>query len=271
MSLTCCVSLYVVLIMTVVLQHGVGGIKRALVTGNYYKPSGVYYGGKELTPAARILLQIADDLVNSRPLRAGVDPAQQRAIMIDVHSGLGPSGVDTLAVDTEEEVQNIERIFPTEYLLMHSQQEGRRAPGARPKAGLKDASMGSKAAGSDGSSPAAPVAGYSTALGGYDLMVGGTTQGFADRLLPHLTKNVAKHAVTQEFGTVNMVVTGQRVATENYAHHHSTSALERRVAGENLRSCFFVNTTKWKFAVARRGVIVLGQAVQHLSVSALQQ
>jgi len=253
-----------VLCLFVVALHGVGAIKRALVTGNYYKSSGVYYGGRESTYSARILLRIADELVNSRSLRPGVDPAEQRAVIIDVHSGLGPSGVDTLAVDDAEELGNLETIFPTEFHepstakgpVMTARKRSAKAL-ARPKAGLKSASMGN--------AEASGQADKENALSGYDLMVGGVTQGFTPHLLPHLEKNHNKHAVTQEFGTVNMIVTGQRVATENYAHHHGND-FEKRIAGENLRSCFYVDTKKWKYDVARRGVIVLTQALQYLSV-----
>lgn len=261
MSILCMHMLY----SCVVLKHGVNSIKRALVSGNYYKPSGVYYGGRELTHAARIMFQIAEDHVNHRLLKDGVDPSLQQAILIDVHSGLGPSGVDTLAVDTFEELSAIESIFPTEYhelnkryaMLPKSKQRPPKGP-ARPRGGLKDASMGNKAA--------QEAEGGGTALGGYDLMVGGVSQGFAPYLLPHLEKNKRKHSVTQEFGTVNMIVTGQRVATENYAYHHGT-AFEKKVAGKNLRSCFYVESSKqWKYDVVRRGVIVLTQALQYLSV-----
>jgi hypothetical protein len=88
------------------LLHGIAKIKKALVSGNYFKPTGVYddayvdrlltscqtlsfvltglgFGGKELTQSARNLIDLAGML--------GTDEARS-IILIDVHTGLGPSG-----------------------------------------------------------------------------------------------------------------------------------------------------------------------------------
>ena len=208
----------------------------------------MYYGGHALSQAARTLLLIAEEHVNSRPLKAHAPP--QRAVLVDVHTGLGAPGVDTLAVDHVDELPAVETIFPTEFHPPRKKYQ----QNLKTRAGLKDAMVGQGQG----------------AMSGYDLMVGGVTSGFLKELLPHLQKNRDKFAVTQEFGTVDMIVTGQRVIMENYAHHHGTSP-EKRHAGESLRNCFFVNTPSWKFNVARRGVVVIAQAIQFLALGAPPQ
>ena len=106
-------------------------MKRAMVSGNYYKSTGVYYGGKEPTIAHQILINITRDLIH--PLvgesissmgectsqssietsESSVCAAAPRIWVVDVHTGLGPSGVDTLASQHQEELELLEEIFPT--------------------------------------------------------------------------------------------------------------------------------------------------------------
>ena len=109
-------------------------LKRAMVSGNYYKPTGVYYGGASPTEAHRILIAITRDLIH--PLAVGVgagegarecssqesqvpgqcsegSAAPAQVWVMDVHTGLGPSGVDTLASQHQEDLALLEEIFPT--------------------------------------------------------------------------------------------------------------------------------------------------------------
>jgi hypothetical protein len=72
------------------LRNGMLKIKRALVSGNYHDPLGIGYGGMEKQPSVAIL----EDFFAEK----GLSQAES-AILIDVHTGLGPSGVDTLMVN----------------------------------------------------------------------------------------------------------------------------------------------------------------------------
>lgn len=89
------------------LLHGKDTIKTALVSGNYINPTGYSYGGQTYTQSTRNLMHLLLDQLDI-PRRA------QKLVMIDVHSGLGPSGVDTL-LDVGYSPQTVERVFPTEY------------------------------------------------------------------------------------------------------------------------------------------------------------
>ena len=71
--------------------YGIGvlgsiNVKRSVVAGQYHRPDGLYYGGAKLAASHALLVP---------KLREVATPASA-AIMLDVHTGLGPTGVDTL-------------------------------------------------------------------------------------------------------------------------------------------------------------------------------
>lgn len=82
--------------------NGFDACKRALVTGQYHEPTAPYYGGKEQQRSIDVLIEAL------RPLMSKA----KKAIFIDVHSGLGPQGVDTFMVDDKEAQTMAEKIFP---------------------------------------------------------------------------------------------------------------------------------------------------------------
>ena len=65
---------------------GTVNVKRAVVAGQYHMPDGLYFGGRELATSHRLLV----------PHLQRVAAPSKAAILIDVHTGLGPTGVDTL-------------------------------------------------------------------------------------------------------------------------------------------------------------------------------
>lgn len=82
-------------------QHGFAKLKRAFVTGQYHHPEGVYYGGDKEQPSVTIL----------RALLKKHSEGVEDAVFIDVHTGLGPHGVDTIMCSTAEEALRAEKIF----------------------------------------------------------------------------------------------------------------------------------------------------------------
>ena len=77
---------------------------------------GVYYGGHQLTRAANTLNRIARDLINTQ--KAHLTPETQlnthkQGLIIDVHTGLGESGVDTIVSDRTMDEELFEEVWPT--------------------------------------------------------------------------------------------------------------------------------------------------------------
>ena len=115
----------------------------------------------------------------------------QDIVLIDVHSGLGPSGVDTLAYMTfdkqlfQTSLSKIEKYFPTE-----TDKSG----------GIKESAMGSD--NRDG------------ALSGYDLAVGTITESFCKTTLAPMLSDEHKLCFTQEFGTKINIIVGTNQLTQ---------------------------------------------------------
>jgi hypothetical protein len=73
-----------------VLRYGFGALKQAVAEGQYEFPKGLFFGGHELEPGPRLFLRwIADSLGSAH-----------RIVAIDVHTGLGPWGEETLLAES---------------------------------------------------------------------------------------------------------------------------------------------------------------------------
>ena len=75
-----------------VIRHGMATLKRATVAGQYDYPEGLFFGGTELQQGARLY----EDFLRRRFGTA------EEVFAIDVHTGLGPFGEDTVLVSEKE-------------------------------------------------------------------------------------------------------------------------------------------------------------------------
>jgi len=218
-------------------------IKRAMVSGNYFKQSGLGFGGFSLAKSSQNLI----DLV-TKDLTYIVSNASG-AVLIDVHTGLGKPGVDTLLLTSSENVeskatdfQKYQEIFPTEY-----------SAAGKEIGGIKENFVGESLSGKDDASA------------GYEHTIGTVSVDFCKKwFATHLKINEAKYCLGQEFGTVPMMWVGVASIDENFAHHHlnsSTSQKQKVVYSQRLRNVFYRNSVEWKTSVARRGIAVLLQGL----------
>jgi hypothetical protein len=63
-------------------------VKKALVSGNYRKSTGLGYGGVKLSKSAKNVIE----LLQNEKIGLIKSDAPGSLVMIDVHTGLGPSG-----------------------------------------------------------------------------------------------------------------------------------------------------------------------------------
>lgn len=91
--------------MRLILKHGFNNVKQWVAEGQYEYPKAIQFGGKEIQPGPKLLLDWLDvKLKNATHVWA-----------IDLHTGLGPSGHDTLLVSantTKEQFQKLDNMFP---------------------------------------------------------------------------------------------------------------------------------------------------------------
>jgi hypothetical protein len=111
--------------------------------------------------------------------------------------------------------------------------------------------------------------GQPSALSGYDLTTGQVTESFCTSWLAPQLNDDTRICITQEFGTRSKVVVGNSVIDENYAHFYGTD-VEKKVYGSRVRDSFYVQTSKWKKSVLKRGLKVYFQALAYLNRKRLE-
>ena len=72
-----------------IVRYGMPAMKEAIVSGQYEYPKGLFFGGKKLEQGARLYLDWVRKHLS----------VSERILALDVHTGLGESGEDTLLVD----------------------------------------------------------------------------------------------------------------------------------------------------------------------------
>lgn len=164
------------------LQYGKNTIKTAMVSGNYINPTGYSYGGQEYTQSTRNLMDLL-------MVKLAIPDTAKKFVLIDVHSGLGPSGVDTL-LDVGFNQQQVEEIFPTEYNIKGTAIGGLKSGTAPTKA---DTDVAPAAGPSTGKvDEAAAVAAASEVSAGYEMVKGVITGNFCNNMLtPNLSPDQA--------------------------------------------------------------------------------
>jgi hypothetical protein len=89
-------------------QYGFTNVKRAMVAGNYHKQDGYGFGGFQRSVSVNNLLKVLERETKQAKF----------FFVLDVHTGLGPTGVDTLMFDDigegDDSAEWIESVFPTE-------------------------------------------------------------------------------------------------------------------------------------------------------------
>ncbi|KAJ3273463.1 hypothetical protein HDV01_004383 [Terramyces sp. JEL0728] len=201
-----------------ILKFGYLAAKRAIVCGNYHFENSLFFGGFELQKSHLLLTEFLNKHID-------VD-AVQKLGMIDIHTGLGPSGHDTLMIEPRGTDIMKSKSVDKEF-LSHAVSAG-------------DAN-------DDASS-------------GYDAVNGTIISG-----VPKLFKNAQYNAlVTQEFGTVSNLTVLKALRAEAAAYRLSKE--DSRGHDKVVRDVFYSrNDPKWKTSVVDRGIRVFEQVYNSLN------
>eukprot|EP00189_Rhodosorus_marinus_P011052 CAMPEP_0184740430 /NCGR_PEP_ID=MMETSP0315-20130426/3459_1 /TAXON_ID=101924 /ORGANISM="Rhodosorus marinus, Strain UTEX LB 2760" /LENGTH=407 /DNA_ID=CAMNT_0027210113 /DNA_START=168 /DNA_END=1391 /DNA_ORIENTATION=- len=78
--------------------RGSKATRRALLTGTYHRKGGLWYGGERLELSNKLLPETLTSILGGANGLAKVE----KVILVDVHTGLGPSGYDTVSVPKPE-------------------------------------------------------------------------------------------------------------------------------------------------------------------------
>jgi len=220
--------IWVAELVTSLIKHGFGSFRQALITGSYTRSKGIYYGGSKLENSHIVLRDFLQ--------RRGYLQSVKQLILIDVHSGLGKYGRDTIMVDSG---------FKHDYLF----NSARNAPDFlhwSPPVEIERLDGSTK--GSD-------------ATVGYALTVGVSTDGYPS-LFKHPEFRCA--AVAQEFGTVAPIIVAWTSIHENQAWQYGSDA-DRASMGKRLKRVFSPSSKSFLYSILPRGQIVLFQAIKGIN------
>jgi hypothetical protein len=199
-----------------VARHGEAAYQAAITRGQHEFPQGLFFGGTEPTWSNRTLRQV----LREHGRRA------KRLAWIDIHTGLGPSGVG-------------ERIFA-----------GRDDPAAVQRARDWWAGGGATPVTSifDGSSSSAFLTGL-MCYSAYEECPQAEITGIA-----------------MEYGTVPVLQTLQALRAEHWLHLHADAPAElARAIKQQMKDAFYTDTEVWKEAILRQAREALDQAVAGLA------
>jgi len=205
-----------------VLVQGASNLKQAVVTGNYHKPQGIYYGGSAIEPSLRNLNDTLAELLGGRK---GLKRVHE-AILIDVHSGLGPSGYDTYSVP-DAHVEYASQVF------------------------YEDNTSGSHVTGWAGG-----------AMSGYEDSIGDVVSGLGASLFRHAEIALP---VCHEFGTLSslqvlLALRHENAVTQNAPWKRWNAGIRLRDA------FYLHSSHAWKQSIVSRGKHSFSRAFEHLSL-----
>ena len=194
-------------------------LKRALVAATYTRAGGLFYGGHELAASHRELIKYME--TRHAELLKNVT----RLCLLDVHTGLGPRGQDTLLVD-HGSLDDAERLFG-------------KGAGSTPAPYQTQLLSGSAGAGGAGD--------------GYE-----DTRGITLSCYPRLFKAVEwSLSMAQEFGTVSGAQVLMTMAEENMAFH---SGVPMGPYGQMIYEVFAPRSQSFYSETLARGLLLLTQA-----------
>lgn len=198
--------------------HGFPSLKAALVGGQYHQPKGVFYGGRQLELSHRILQDFLTNYLTNKNNHEG-----EKVTWVDVHTGLGKSGKDTILLDSTNDGAEIHWF-----------------PGA--DSVFEDASGTAKFVSQ----------GYENVKGTVHTYYGGLFQKEQQPML-----------FCQEFGTLPGILVGKALMIENMAYQYCSDNNEKlRWAMRTTKRAFYPQSVAWRKNILQRGVVVLLQAAK---------
>ena len=218
------------------IQYGQPAVKAAMVGAQYHKPTGIFYGGSGqhnegggVEPSLQLL---RDWWLRHEAMTNGLSLLLRNnsTTWIDVHTGLGPTGMDTLlspttTTDPQELIAQATKWFP-----------------------------GSLHPASSNSQQAKSVA------QGYEQVKGTINDYFMTALFGNRHNNAL--IVTQEFGTLPTILVGRALIVENAAYHHLPPQEALKWAQSTTKAAFYPQSVRWRKQILQRGIRLLKQAME---------
>lgn len=219
--------------------HGTRQLKTAIVAATYTQSKGIYYGGQTLQRSHVVLRDfMTAQFSSTRADQVG---------WVDIHSGLGPCGVDVV-MGSSRDNDELMPFIPA----VAGECDGVQTLSVKKTDDIIKLRC---------ENPQIDTSGPTNQAGGYEFTVGSLD---SDEWLGQFFRPDSGRvlAVTQEFGTLPGVMVARAVMFENMAFHYDRSNHE--YWRTMTRDAFYVRTPDWKARVLRRGIDVFGKILDRV-------
>ena len=213
-----------------IMSHGMQKLKKVVAEGQYFKKDGIFYGGNDIAIEHDLLIKCLKEQSTNI---FGVDLCKmaEKLTIVDVHTGLGRYGEDTLLTDQTSHGEKLRKLIPSyaqQNRILDFDTEGYW------KEMYKDA------------------VGNVTSSHGYSSLFGNSKDSLC---------------VVEEFGTVDPVLVFKALRAENMAYHYSQgeSLKDEEVfykRGLDVKRAFYSESDPfWKNQIINSGVHVFRKAL----------
>ncbi|CAJ1435307.1 unnamed protein product [Effrenium voratum] len=213
-----------------VASYGIGYIKTAMVAATYSQEKGIFYGGKKLEKSHVLLRDF---------FQRFAEVEARKVAWVDVHTGLGPTGVDVL-LGSGKDYPKLQELFP---------KIAGESDGPQNSFGLTVDEVLKRRCG-EGAELEMNGAHFSASQSaGYEFSVGILSSDWVTTFFAKNSGQVLQ--VAQEFGTLGNLSVARALMLENYGWNHDRQ--NHDFWRTYTRDAFYVRTGDWKARVLRRG------------------
>ncbi|GKZ00279.1 hypothetical protein MPSEU_000980800 [Mayamaea pseudoterrestris] len=244
-------------------HHGLASIKAAMVAGQYYNDKGIFYGGSQLEPSTKLLEEWLTKYLSKHLHQHKKDKHDDAShgthdaiTWIDVHTGLGPSGRDTLLPGAHFASNQ-----GNASLSDQQQDEGETDFSQAPS----DKYVNNYAQQLQRWFPNSLLPTENSVASGYEQVKGLYGSYFHDLLHEHDANSLF---FVQEFGTIPSIFVGHALMTENAAYQHgnhsttNSSTSPMVWAKRTMLPAFYLQHPDWRRSVLQQGVRVAWQGLE---------
>jgi len=214
--------------------YGYNNVKQAVAGGQYHHPNGLFYGGNEIQKGIKMILGFLTEHFSNA----------EHYCHLDVHTGLGPKGYDTLLlegdkVDTEwlnalgDHAEIIKDASGTSYTLIGDFPQGIGKIFDSNKKGSDDEDK-------------------------YSFL---NESNVTREQRQSTTKSY--HFVTQEFGTLPGILVSKAMREENF-YYQQNNQLKDHWSKDQLMAAFWCKDIEWESAILERGNWLIQQVIHFL-------
>eukprot|EP00551_Chaetoceros_affinis_P008625 CAMPEP_0203683332 /NCGR_PEP_ID=MMETSP0090-20130426/47468_1 /ASSEMBLY_ACC=CAM_ASM_001088 /TAXON_ID=426623 /ORGANISM="Chaetoceros affinis, Strain CCMP159" /LENGTH=430 /DNA_ID=CAMNT_0050552475 /DNA_START=430 /DNA_END=1719 /DNA_ORIENTATION=- len=204
----------------VIARHGFHKMKQCIVTGNYHFPKSLFYGGDKLEQSHALLKDF---------LLTHLDTEKLEVVgILDVHSGLGKSGFDTIGL-VGVRPEEASEIFGNSEDHLHFADY----PEDHEASGEESSSDHDSDSDNDNDS----------ALSGYDKVAGFVREGLKKQVF---SSNTKVYPVTQEFGTLPGILVFKAMRAENAMYQYDPKNRHPKYSHALRDAFYFDKNPEWK-------------------------